>query len=256
MAKKILFLDDEPDMLEIFKVYLGRAGYEVTALGDGQSGLEAAKAQQFDLIVTDVAMPVMDGFKFFKEVKLLPNYAKVPVIVMTAHAGMEETFRAFNVAEFFAKPTDLEVILKTIDGLLKPYTVKTDSRNIIVCGAGVDVVANMVQILNDYGHKATAVHDEIEFLVKALNAPPDIVLLDVLLPQLMAYELIASMRAFTRFSRLKIITYTNFNEKELTNINAVEQLKSAKNKCLESGANAYIGRFSKVTFMESITAHI
>ncbi len=66
MAKKILFLDDEPDMLEIFKVYLGRAGYDVTALGDGQSGLEAAKAEQFDLIVTDVAMPVMTDLNFLK----------------------------------------------------------------------------------------------------------------------------------------------------------------------------------------------
>lgn len=255
MSKKILILDDEGDIREALKRNLERAGYTVTALTDGQQGLDAAKAEQFDLIVTDVVMPVMDGFKFFKEVKQLPNYRKVPVIVMTAHASMEESFRIFDVAEFFAKPVQLEVILKTIDRLLNPFSVNLESRNIIVCGAGVDVVANMVQLLNDYGQKATAVHDEIEFLVKALKEQPDMVLMDVLLPQLMAHELIAAMRSFSRFSKLKILTYTNFNEKELTNINAVEQLKSAKNKCLEAGATAYIGRFSKVTFMDSIMEH-
>lgn len=252
MPKKILILDDEGDILEALKRYLERAGHIVTAVGDGQQGLDAAQAQQFDLILTDVVMPVMDGFRFFKEVKKLPSYVKVPVIVMTAHTSMEESFRIFDIAEFLAKPVPMEVILETIERLLKPSLGETKRRSIIVCGANVDVVGSMVQLLNDHGHKATAVHNEIEFLVKALETSPDMVFIDVLLPYLMAHEVIAAMRAFSVFSNLKILTYTNFTEKELTSVDAVEQLKAAKNKCLEAGASAYIGRFSKVTFIDSI----
>jgi CheY-like chemotaxis protein len=252
MSKKILILDDEADILNAFKRNLERAGYVVTAVGDGQEGINAAKTEQFDLIVTDVVMPVMDGFKFFKEVKRLPGYAKVPVIVMTAHASMEDSFRVFDVAEFFAKPVELETVLKTIERLLNPSFKLMERRNIIVCGSNHEVIGSMVQLLNDHGQKATAAHDEIEFLVNALNNPPDMVLIDVLLPKLMAHEVIGALRAFSRFSRLKILAYTHFTEKELTNVDAVEQLKMGKNKCIEAGATAYIGRFSKVTFIETM----
>lgn len=250
MAKKILVLDDEKDILEAFKHNLERAGYAVTAVTDGKQGLRAAQTEQFDLIVTDVVMPVMDGFRFFKEVKQLANYSKVPVIVITAHASMEDSFRIFDVAEFFTKPIQMEVVLKTIDRLLNPSFRQMERRNILVCGSNFEVIASMVQLLNDHGQKATAAHDEIEFLVKALNAPPDIVLIDVMLPKLMAHEVIAAMRTFSRFAKLKILAYTHFTEKEMTNVDAVEQLKAAKNHCVEAGATEYIGRFSKVTFME------
>lgn len=252
MSKKILILDDEVDILEAFKRNLERAGYMVTAVTDGKQGLRAAQTEQFDLIVTDVVMPVMDGFRFFKEVKALGNYAKVPVIVVTAHASMEDSFRVFDVAEFFAKPVEMEVILKTIERLLNPAFQRMERRNILVCGSSFDVIGSMVQLLNDHGQKAAAAHDEVEFLVKALNAPPDIVLIDVMLPRLMAHEVIAALRAFSRFSKLKILAYTHFTEKEMTNVDAVEQLKMSKNRCIEAGATAYIGRFSKVTFIETM----
>ena len=250
MSKKILILDDEADILEAFKRNLERAGYIVTAVGDGQQGLNAAQTQQFDLIVTDVVMPGMDGFHFFKKVKQLPGYAKVPVIVMTAHASMEDSFRVFDVAEFFAKPIELEIVLKAIERLLNPSFKLMKRRNIIVCGSDFEVIGSMVQLLNDNGQKATAAHDEIEFLVNALNNPPDMVLIDVLLPKLMAHEVIAALREFSRFSKLKILAYTHFTDKELTSVDAVEQLKTSKNRCIEAGATAYIGRFSKVTFIE------
>jgi CheY-like chemotaxis protein len=252
MSKKILLLDDEEDIRETLKRNLERVGYAVTAVGDGKQGLRAAQAQLYDLIVTDVAMPVMDGFRFFKEIREWPAYAKVPVIVMTAHASMEDSFRVFGVAEFFAKPVELDVVIQSINGLLNPTHKPLECRNILVCGSNMDVVGSMVQLLNDHGQKATAAHEEIEFFVKALTDPPDLILIDVLLPKLMAHEVIASLRAFSRFSSLKILAYTHFSEKELTSVNAVEQLKASKNKCLESGADEYIGRFSKVTFMETI----
>ena len=114
MPKKILILDDEVDILEAFKRNLERAGYVVTAVTDGKQGLRVAQSEQFDLIVTDVVMPVMDGFRFFKEVKLLPNYAKVPVIVMTAHASMEGSFRIFDVRRWMRLSTPL--VLSPMDG--------------------------------------------------------------------------------------------------------------------------------------------
>jgi CheY-like chemotaxis protein len=119
----------------------------------------------------------------------------------------------------------------------------------------MEVVASMVHQLNDHGQKAVAARDETEFLTKALASPPEIMLIDVLLPRLLAHEMIKAIRCFSQFKNTLILAYTSFSEKQLTNVDAVEQLKFAKNQCMAAGASDYIGRFSRLTFMEILSKY-
>lgn len=255
MSKKILILDDEVDILEALKRKLERSGYIVTAVINGQEGLNAVHKERFDLVITDVVMPVMDGFRFYKELRKIPSYSAVPVIAVTAHGSMEDTFRVYGVQEFLIKPVDGDVMLKIIGRLLDPSAKNQFHRTVLVLGSDMDVVSGMVNLLNDQGHKASAARDEADFIVKTLTVQPDIVLVDVLLPMLLAHELIKSLRCFSHLNRVAILAYTHFHESELNNVDAVEQLKDAKNHCMASGATAYIGRFSRLTFMDVISKY-
>jgi CheY-like chemotaxis protein len=255
MAKKILILDDEKDILDALKSKFERAGYSVTAVNNGFDGLTAAKRDRFDLVVTDVVMPVMDGFHFFKEFKKIPGCSGVPVIVVSAHASMEDTFRVFGVHEFFAKPVDSDRILKAVERLVNPPSLPQLHRKFLILGTDMDVVASMVHLLNDHGQRASAARDEMEFFSKALAIPPDIMLVDVLLPKLLAHEVIQALRCFSQLRDITVLTYTHFNEKQLTNVDAIEQLKFAKNQCMSAGATDYIGRFSRLTFMEILNKY-
>jgi CheY-like chemotaxis protein len=255
MPKKILILDDEPDILTALKNKLERAGYQVTAVGNGFDGLSAARRDRFDLVVSDVVMPMMDGFQFFKEFKKIAGYSATPVIIISAHASMEDTFRVFGVQEFFAKPVDGDRILKAVERFLNPSLNPHLHRKILILGTDMEVVATMVHQLNDYGQKASAAHDETEFLTKSLASPPDIMLIDVMLPRLLAHEMIKAIRCFSQFKSTIILTYTHFSEKQLTNVDAIEQLKFAKNQCMTAGASDYIGRFSRLTFLEILSKY-
>jgi len=255
MPKKILILEDERDVLDALKNKLERAGYAVTAVDNGLDGLAAARRERFDLVVSDVVMPVMDGFQFFKEFKLIAVCAATPTIIVSAHAGMEDTFRVFGVEEFFTKPVDGDKIIQAIGRILNPPTNAQLHRTIFILGADMEVVASMVHQLNDHGYKASAAHDELEFLNKSLTATPDIMLIDVLLPKLLAHELIKALRCFSQFKNILILTYTHFSEKQMTNVNAIEQLKFSKNQCMSAGASDYIGRFSRLTFMDVLSKY-
>src|SRR5512147_2910199 len=98
---KILILEDEPDSLAALKSKLERAGYSVTTATNGFEGLAAARIDRFDLVITDVVMPMMDGFQFLKEYRKFSGCSNTPVIVITAHGSMEDTFRVYGAQEFF-----------------------------------------------------------------------------------------------------------------------------------------------------------
>ena len=84
MKPRIAVLDDEERMVEILAMVLRREGYEVHAFQQGKSALEALESQPFDLLLTDLKMPGLDGIEVLRRAKALDP--KLPVILVTAHA--------------------------------------------------------------------------------------------------------------------------------------------------------------------------
>ena len=116
---KILIVEDETKFLELLKIRLEDNGYEVISANNGVEALEMVKTHKPHLIILDVLMPVMDGFKFYKELKKVPANLKIPVLIMTARGQMEDTFKEIGADEFLTKPVSAEVLLEKISKLLK-----------------------------------------------------------------------------------------------------------------------------------------
>jgi CheY-like chemotaxis protein len=103
-----LVVDDVPDITHLVGLMVEHAGYEITEAFSAPEALLAARAQAFALIVSDVAMPVMDGYELAKELRRLPEYCNVPMIAVTSFDSHEDRARAF-AAGFTAhlrKPID------------------------------------------------------------------------------------------------------------------------------------------------------
>ena len=82
--KHILCIEDEPEMIDLIRLILGRRGFEVAGAGGGKEGLEKVRQELPDLVLLDLMMPVMDGFDFLMEMRARPEWETIPVIVVTA----------------------------------------------------------------------------------------------------------------------------------------------------------------------------
>ena len=115
----ILVVDDSTSMRQMIKFSLESAGHTITEAGDGKAGLQVAKMGQFDLILTDVNMPIMNGFEFSTEVRKLPNFKFTPILMLTTESDNEKKGlgKAAGVTGWIVKPFQPEKLIATVNKL-------------------------------------------------------------------------------------------------------------------------------------------
>ena len=118
---KILIVDDEPDIVTVISKSLKDNGYEVITADNGQEALEKAKTEKPDLILLDLMLPRMDGYKVCGLLKNDTRYAKTPIILFTAKAQEKDKKLGEEVGAdaYITKPFEPEILLVKIKELLK-----------------------------------------------------------------------------------------------------------------------------------------
>ena len=114
MSANILTVDDSASIRLTTKVTLTNAGYTITEAVNGAEGLATAQTAQFDLIVTDLNMPVMDGLTMIEELRKLPEHTGVPIIFLTTEsdADLKARAKAAGATGWLTKPFDPENLVK------------------------------------------------------------------------------------------------------------------------------------------------
>jgi two-component system, chemotaxis family, chemotaxis protein CheY len=118
---KILTVDDSASMRQMVDLTLKSAGHEVVSAVDGVDALrKASDGEPVDLVITDVNMPNMDGITLVRELRRLPQYRGVPLLVLTTEASAErkQEGRAAGATGWLVKPFDPERLLATVDKVL------------------------------------------------------------------------------------------------------------------------------------------
>ena len=120
MSKTLLIVDDSSSMRQTLGIALRGAGYEVVEACDGKDALSKLDGRKYNLIISDVNMPNMDGISFVKAAKALPNYKFAPIIMLTTdgdaakvQAGKDAGVRAW-VLKPFQPPALLDAVAKLV----------------------------------------------------------------------------------------------------------------------------------------------
>lgn len=126
MFNKILLVDDSLAARMIIKQYLQIVGCqdsEFVEVRNGQEALTTLKEQLFDLIVTDMNMPVMDGGEFLKRLKASPRYNQLPVIIISSAANQDnrERFMKFGANYVIPKPVTPQMLREALGALNRDY---------------------------------------------------------------------------------------------------------------------------------------
>ena len=121
MLKKVLIVDDEQDIVESLKFVLEEAGFACSCAFNGEDGLRLAKEISPDLIILDVMMPKINGYKICRLLKYDNKYKNIPILMVTARSQEEDKLigEETGVDEYITKPFELDEIVKKVEGYLK-----------------------------------------------------------------------------------------------------------------------------------------
>jgi two-component system, OmpR family, alkaline phosphatase synthesis response regulator PhoP len=119
--KRILLVDDEEDLRKMLAFRLEAVDYEVLQAGDGKEGLDKARADRPDLVILDLMLPKLDGFKVCRMLKFDEKYKHIPVIMFTARAQKsdEDLGKEMGADAYITKPFDPGQLLGKIEELLR-----------------------------------------------------------------------------------------------------------------------------------------
>ena len=253
MAKRILIADDEPTVVMLAKEKLEEQGYIVATARHGREALDIILNAPVDLIVTDVIMPTMDGVDLYKEIKKVPRLASIPIVIITDNRIFRESFQTLGVEHFLPKPLDAAKLIRKVDYIFTCAEMDIKNKQCLILGANPDVNGEMVKVLQSQGCVVGSSTDPIEYISNALILTPRVAVIDILIKgDVPSREVIKALKCFTRLGGMDILVFTQFAPEDVGSMQGIEELRQAKNDCMEAGAARYIGRFSRMTLWDMV----
>lgn len=117
---QVLIVDDSHSIRALLSSVLEKAGFEVTSANDGKAGLKAARTTSYDLVITDVNMPEMDGIELLRNLRGLAEYSFKPILILTTEFSqeMKQKGKDAGATGWLVKPFDPEKLINVISRIL------------------------------------------------------------------------------------------------------------------------------------------
>jgi CheY-like chemotaxis protein len=127
---RVLVIDDEPDTIDILTIVLASVGVTVLTAANGEEGLTTFRSEDLNLVLTDLAMPEMDGWELLNQIRREENGNKTSIIALTAHAmaGDKERVMAAGFDGYLSKPLKMFTLLADLEECLKQVK-KTEEKS-------------------------------------------------------------------------------------------------------------------------------
>jgi two-component system response regulator VicR len=121
MAGKVVYIEDESEMIDLVRLILSRKGYEVIGAGGGREGLEIIRQKLPDLVLLDLMMPDMDGWDVYQQMKSVDSTRDIPVIVITAKAQSIDKVLGLHIAkvdDYISKPFSPQELVDRVEKVM------------------------------------------------------------------------------------------------------------------------------------------
>ena len=212
--EKVLLVDDSKSVLLAIEALLSPAGLHIVKATDGLAGQEALKKERFDLVITDIDMPNLNGLDFCQWIKSNPETADTPVIVLSARESDHDIEEGFRVGAdaYVPKSVATKELIPRIEAVMNKCTyvknktvlVVEDSRAIRdIVRKGLATADFKVVTADDGQHALEILHD----------VSPDIILTDLNMPRLNGEELCRRLFSMEQFRILPIVVMSSMSDK-------------------------------------------
>jgi DNA-binding response OmpR family regulator len=122
-GKRVVCIEDEPEMIDLVRLILGRRGFEVFGAHGGLEGLALVASEKPDLVLLDLMMPDMDGWEVYQRMKSDEALRSIPVVVVTAKAQSIDKVLGLHIAkvdDYITKPFGPQELLESVEKILGP----------------------------------------------------------------------------------------------------------------------------------------
>jgi diguanylate cyclase (GGDEF)-like protein/PAS domain S-box-containing protein len=220
MSARILIIEDNPTNMELM-VYLLRAfGYQPLLAHNGEEGVQVARREVPDLVICDVHLPKLDGYGVVAQLKQDPKLKHIPALAVTALAmvGDREKLLAAGFDGYIGKPIEPDTFVSQIESFLQGEMSPRDPNDIATILIVDDHVLNrefLMTLLGYSGHRLLEAASGTEGLKVMESEKPDLVISDILMPNMDGYEFVNRIRSKPDMADVPIIFYTaTYRERE------------------------------------------
>ena len=120
-SRRIVYIEDEPEMIDLVRLILSRKGYEVIGANGGREGLDKVRQNIPDLVLLDLMMPDLDGWDVYQQIKADDSTKEIPVIVVTAKAQSIDKVLGLHIAkvdDYISKPFSPQELVDSVEKIL------------------------------------------------------------------------------------------------------------------------------------------
>ena len=207
-GKAILIVDDDPGVRELIARHLEQEGFETLRAATAADALRLAKERSPVLMTLDIMMPDASGWWVLEKLKEDPETADIPVLVVTIVEDRRLVF-ALGASDYLAKPFDRRELVARVHRLLPDLR----QRRVMVVDDDPDARTMLTKILQQEGADVLAFSGGHAGLAALAQSPPDLVLLDLMMPGMSGFEMVARMRATPAAATIPVVIVS---AKELT----------------------------------------
>ncbi|HEV7148787.1 MAG TPA: response regulator, partial [Pedococcus sp.] len=198
----ILICDDDPDVVEVLAAMLESHGYATLRAHSGPEALALAADQAPSLVLMDLRMPGMSGWEAIAELRATASTAEIPIIILSALAPDDMAVPAASA--WLTKPVDQQALMASLRQALGAAA----TTSVLVVEDDVDLAEMLKVFFSDHGVHARVAHTGEQALAMSREVPPDLLVLDLGLPDIDGYAVVEAMRRDERLRSLPLLVYT------------------------------------------------
>ncbi len=219
-APVVLVIEDNAITRSGMRRYLEAASYRVVEAADGHTALAAVQAACPALITLDMHLPDMDGFELLERLRRVPAATQIPIVAITGHLP-ERAHSGAGIAQFndvLVKPVESSRVIRTINALLltQAEPARPSSRGRALLAEDDLIQRKLLRLhLTRWGFEVTDVSNGVDALRIALAAPPDVVVSDVLMPQMDGLSLCLAIRREASLSAMPVVLVSSYHVDEI-----------------------------------------
>jgi len=181
---KILIAEDDRELRQLFSHVLIKHGYTVVGVSDGQKALDALEADYYDLIISDIMMPVMDGYELVRQLREAGN--TTPILMITARDAFDDMRIGFQsgVDDYMVKPVNVNEMVLRVGALLRRAQMINDRRQIL---GGTTMECDSLTVTSN-GESLILPQKEFMLLYKMASYPGKIFTRQQLMDEIWGYD--------------------------------------------------------------------